>query len=235
MDPIIGAALISGGTGLLSNLFGGSKSKGSESTVPVQGKWDPDEKKIWDAAMAQIFGDADTPTLRDQIGADDQYQRNAYDDFFRKSGKATQGFLDQLGDAKRMYLSNPVSGSIGGQGVKFIPKSSARSFGNLADYAQQVLGAQDVYDTRVLNYNKEYTPYRANRNYLDFLLPLATSGQAHTWGQQTNAAYEPSLLNDISTGINAIAPAFQNVFNKKAEQTTPEDIMQNLIDSGYGA
>ena len=220
MDPIIGGALISGGAGLLSNIFGGSKSSGSQTTVPTQGQWDPDSKRIWDDMMVQIFGDADTPTLRGRMGADDQYQRNAYEDFFKKSGASTQGYLNQIGGAAQKYLGNPVSGSIGGQGISFIPKASARSYGNVADYAGQAMGAQDVYDTRVLNYNKEYTPYRADMNYLNQIMPLAREGQAHTWGQTTSADLNPSLLSDIGTAGEVVSPWIE-LLKKKTETFDP--------------
>lgn len=232
MDPIITGALISGGAGLLNNLLGGSKSKGSQTTVPTPGKWDPDSKKIWDATLAKIFGDSTTPTLENRMSADDQFQRNAYQDFFNKSGASTQGYLNQLSNAAQTYLQNPVSGSIGGQGVKFIPKSSSRSFGDVSGYLEKALGAEDVYNTRVLNFNQEFTPYRAQQKYLDYLLPMAREFNAQRWGQTSSADYSPSLLNDIGTGIKALAPAFQEVFNKKPEENIVDTLMRGTL-GGY--
>ena len=121
MNPMLLGGIISGAGGLLSSLFSG-KSKARESTVPTPGPWEPDSKRIWDAAMQEIFGAEGYPPLAETIAQDVGYQRAGYEDYLRRSADSTQGYIDQLTNAARTYLNRPVSGSIGGQTISFIPK-----------------------------------------------------------------------------------------------------------------
>lgn len=207
-------AILPAAIGLFGSMIGG-KSKGSETTVPTPGPWEEDQKKIWDMALAQIFGDSTTPSARDKFVQDDAYQREGGMKYLGESSKATQGYLDQIAQAANTYLSKPVSGSIGGQNISFIPKRMAESYQTLTDPAGKLLAAQDVYNERAKDYTQEFTPNRAEFNYLNFLLPLAKELQAQRWGQTTSASYSPSLLSSLASGVNSITPALEAIYKSQ--------------------
>ena len=218
INPLILGGLISGGSSILGSLIGGGKSSGTVDTTPKAGEWDPDSKKIWDEAMAQIFGESGS-SLKDSLGQDDRYQRAGYEDFLTKSAGTTQSYVDQLADAARFYLSKPVSGSIGGQGMSFIPRRSMESYDAARDYAEDIKAPQDIYNAQVLDYVQDFTPNKAKMKYLSAILPLARELQAQRWGQQSTSEYQPSALTQLSTAAQATAPWIMEYYKQKKNPT----------------
>ena len=247
INPLILGGLISGGSSILGSLIGGGKSSGTVDTTPKAGEWDPDSKKIWDEAMAQIFGESGS-SLKDSLGQDDRYQRAGYEDFLTKSAGTTQsyvdqladaarfyragyedfltksagttqGYVDQLADAARFYLSKPVSGSIGGQGMSFIPRRSMESYDAARDYAEDIKAPQDIYNAQVHDYVQDFTPNKAKMKYLSAILPLARELQAQRWGQQSTSEYQPSALTQLSTAAQATAPWIMEYYKQKKNPT----------------
>ena len=74
-----------------ANKSGLTSSSGSQ--VPIAGPWgSPEEEKIWNTAMSEIFGDKDTPTLKSQMEANKKYRETTHSGYLDSIAKTNQNY-----------------------------------------------------------------------------------------------------------------------------------------------
>ena len=178
----------------LANKTGATSSSGSQ--IPIAGPWgSPEEEKVWNEAMTGIFGDADTPTLKDQMDANQQFRKNTGAGYLDSIGQANQNYLTDMGGLAEQYLQPQYFGSIGGVTAGGIPKSQRNAYTATSGYLKDILDPQLKYAGEVRDTNLGNQPYQFD--YLDKMLGLAVPFNAQRRGMQ--AEYNPSLFNDFST------------------------------------
>lgn len=126
--------------------------------------------------------------------------------------EAIDRYKTGISGAEEEYLK-PATLGVGGVPVSMIPAPAARSYAAATKPAASMLGAEQLgYQTSTQNLDKllalmpQMAPNVADREYMDWLLPIAQQMQALRYGvpsQETTAQYQPSLMGQLGTAVQA--------------------------------
>ncbi|RJQ58946.1 MAG: hypothetical protein C4530_10000 [Desulfobacteraceae bacterium] len=150
-------------------------------------------------AAAGEEGDA-PKSFKDMLGEDTEFQKSAFQEWLSAMSGNTTGYLDSLRGVKDTYLA-PQTVRIGGKSMRFIPGGARRSADSLLDVMGKEFGMKEGEAKRKLSYGMEFTPNKADRDYLNVLMPLVMQMQGNRYGIPTTTqtgSLSPSMTSQLA-------------------------------------
>uniref|UniRef100_A0A6M3KGG7 Uncharacterized protein n=1 Tax=viral metagenome TaxID=1070528 RepID=A0A6M3KGG7_9ZZZZ len=207
MSILAAIPAIAGVIGAIGSLTGGGRTyEGTATKEPAP--YEADFTKIWNEYVDTFFGAEDRPGRGDVIKTDELAQRTASTQYLGSTAASVNEVLNTIQGLKSKYLSAPMSATMGGQTMQFVPGASRRTASDLLDTAMKGYQLKEAQAGRELTHGLEFTPYRAATQYYKELEPLAWKVQGLRYGlPQESGQYEIPMATSFLSAMKSMQPA----------------------------